>query len=83
MKDVDASSIEEDNASSIRGIIDHLHGNNSFLELELGCVPNGTICSTNSTVELVTELLERSCKNWSRAVPNMPIMYKTVQASNF
>jgi hypothetical protein len=35
--------------------MDHLHANNLFLELELelDCVPNSTICSTNSTVELL------------------------------
>jgi len=37
----------------IKGIIDHLQGNNSFLELELGGVPNSTTYSTNSTVELL------------------------------
>jgi hypothetical protein len=40
-------------AISIRGIIDHLHGNNPFLELEQSCVPNSTTCSTNSTAELL------------------------------
>jgi len=32
----------------IRGTIDHLHGNNPFLELEQSYVPNSTSCSTNS-----------------------------------
>ena len=31
----------------------HLHENNPFLKLEQSCVPNGTSCSTNSTVELL------------------------------
>jgi hypothetical protein len=39
--------------TSMRGIIDHLQRNNPFLKLELGCVPKSTICSTNSTVELL------------------------------
>jgi hypothetical protein len=41
--------------TSINGIIDHLHGNNPFLELELelGYVPNSATCSTNSIVELL------------------------------
>jgi hypothetical protein len=33
--------------------MDHLHGNNSFLELEQSCVPNSTTCSTNSTTKLL------------------------------
>jgi hypothetical protein len=40
-------------AISIRGIKDHLYGNNPFLELEQSCVPNSTTCSTNSTVKLL------------------------------
>jgi hypothetical protein len=40
-------------AISMRGIMDQLHGNNSFLELEQSCVPNSTSCSTNSMVELL------------------------------
>jgi hypothetical protein len=31
----------------------YLHENNPFLELELGCVPNITVCSTNSMMELL------------------------------
>jgi hypothetical protein len=58
-------------AISIRGIIDYLHGNNPFLELEQSYVPNGIFYSKNSTVELLhvgvreTELqkLERSSPN--------------------
>ena len=30
-----------------------MQGNNPFLELVLGSVPNSTTCSTNSTVELL------------------------------
>jgi len=37
----------------MRGIIDHLHGNNPFLGLEQNYVPNSISCSTNSTVELL------------------------------
>jgi len=37
----------------IRGIMEYLHGNNPFLELEQSYVPNSTSCSTNSTVELL------------------------------
>jgi len=33
--------------------VDYLHENNSFLELEQSCVPNNTVCSTNSTIELL------------------------------
>jgi hypothetical protein len=33
--------------------MDHLHGNNSFLELEQSYVPNSTTCSTKSMVELL------------------------------
>ena len=40
-------------AISIKGIIDHLYKNNLFLELELGCVSNSTICFTNFIVELL------------------------------
>jgi len=40
-------------AISIKGIMDHLHENNPFLDLEQSCVPNSTTCSTNSTVELL------------------------------
>jgi len=40
-------------AISIKGIMDHLHENNPFLELEQTCVPNSTTCSTNSTVDLL------------------------------
>jgi hypothetical protein len=40
-------------AISIRGIMDHLHRNNPFLELEQSCVSNSTTCSTNSTVDLL------------------------------
>jgi hypothetical protein len=40
-------------AISIKGIMDHLHANNPFRLLELGCVPNSITCSTNSTVELL------------------------------
>jgi len=36
-----------------RGIMDHLHRNNPFLELEQSCMPNRTSCSTNSTVKLL------------------------------
>jgi hypothetical protein len=38
---------------SIRGIIDHLHRNKPFLELEQICVPNSTTCYTNSMVKLL------------------------------
>jgi hypothetical protein len=40
-------------AISIRGIMNHLHGNNPFLELEQSYVPNSTSCSANSMVELL------------------------------
>jgi hypothetical protein len=60
--------------TSIRGIIDHFYENNTFPELELGCVPNSTTCSTNSIVELLrdgvggVELQKRE-----QAVPNTPL----------
>ena len=38
---------------SIKGIMDHLHENNPFLELEQSCVPNSTTCFTNFMVELL------------------------------
>jgi hypothetical protein len=40
-------------AISIGDIIDHLHKNNLFLELEQSYVLNNTSCSTNSTMELL------------------------------
>jgi hypothetical protein len=40
-------------AISIKGIMDHLHENNSFLELEQNRMSNSTTCSTNSTVKLL------------------------------
>jgi len=59
----------------IKGIIDHLQGNNSFLELELGGVPNSTTYSTNSTVELLHGRVGGAeLQNWSRIVPNTPIV---------
>jgi hypothetical protein len=50
--------------------MDHLHGNNSFLELEQSCVPNSTTCSTNSTVELLhggVRGAELEKREWSSA----------------
>jgi len=41
------------NVISIRGIMDYLHENNPVLQLEQSCVPNNTVCSTNSTMELL------------------------------
>jgi hypothetical protein len=40
-------------AISIKGIMDYLHRNNLFLELEQSYMPNSTSYSTNSMVELL------------------------------
>jgi hypothetical protein len=40
-------------------IIDHLHGNNSFLELKQSYVPNNTTYSTNSTMKLLHDRVNR------------------------
>ena len=44
-------SREISSAISIRGIMNHFHQNNPFLELEQSSVPNSTTCSTDSTME--------------------------------
>jgi hypothetical protein len=51
--------------------MDHLHANNPFMELELACVPNSIICSTNSTVKLLYDGVRGAeLENRSKAVSN-------------
>jgi hypothetical protein len=46
--------------SIIRGIVNHLYGNNPFLELKQSWMPNNTSCSTNSTAELLHDGVRRA-----------------------
>ena len=56
--------------TSIRDIMDYLHRNNLFLELEHSCVPNSTTCSTNFTVELLHGGVRGAeLKKWERSGP--------------
>jgi len=47
----------------IGGIMDYLHGNNPFLEMEQSYMPNNTFCSTNSIVKLLHSDVSRA-KLW-------------------
>jgi hypothetical protein len=50
--------------------MDHLHVNNSSLELDLDYVPNSIICSTNSTGELLRGGVGGAeLQKWERSSP--------------
>jgi hypothetical protein len=61
--------------------MDHLHANNSFLELELACVPNSTICSTNSTVKLLYDRV-RGAKLEKQEQSSLKHLLKEIMSNN-
>jgi hypothetical protein len=60
--------------------MDHLHANNSFLELELACVPNSTI-STCSTVKLLYDRV-RGAKLEKQEQSSLKHLLKEIMSNN-